>query len=281
MGTERVTRPTLEPGRVIAGYTIVAELGSGPMSVVYRARDTDGADLALKLLRPELGADPALRRRFLRESEIAARVDHPNLLPVVARGQDGAWSYMALPFAPDGSLADRIDDGALALPDLVGIVREVGAGLDALHRLGLVHRDVKPSNVLLTTTGAALADFGVARGEDDSVLTRAGSVVGTADYLAPETIRGEQAGPLSDIYALGCLAYACAVGTPPFGHRRTVVETCRGHLSEAPTDPANVRPDLPKAFAAALLTALAKDPVDRPRTGTAYGFLLRAGARDA
>jgi serine/threonine-protein kinase len=113
------------------------------------------------------------------------------------------------------------------------------------------------------------------------VLTRADSIVGTADYLAPETIRGEPAGPLSDIYALGCLAYAGAVGEPPFGGRRTVAEACRAHLSEAPADPALIRRDLPPAFAAALLTALAKDPVDRPRTGTAYGFLLRAGARGA
>ncbi len=224
---------------------------------------------------------PALRRRFDREGEIAAGVDHPNLLPVVAQGRDGGWRYMALPFAPGGSLEDRIEAGPLAVSDLVRIIREVGAGLDVLHRAGLVHRDVKPSNVLLTDAGAALADFGVARGGDDSVLTRAGSVVGTADYLAPEIIRGEQASPLSDIYALGCLAYACAVGTPPFAGRRTVTETCRAHLGEAPADPASIRPDLPPAFAAALLTALAKEPADRPRTGTAYGFLLRAGARGA
>jgi serine/threonine-protein kinase len=281
MGTEKVARPTLEPGFVVDGYTLVSELGSGPMSVVYRARSADGADVALKILRPGPGDDPPLQRRFDRESEIAARVDHPNLLPVVAYGRDGGWRYMALPFVPGGSLADRIADGPLAIPDLVRIVREVGAGLDALHRLELLHRDVKPSNVLLTDEGAALADFGVARGEGDSVLTRAGSVVGTADYLAPETIRGEPTGALSDIYALGCLAYACAVGAPPFAGRRTVTETCRAHLSDPPADPASLRPDVPAALSAALLTALAKEPADRPRTGTAYGFLLRAGARGA
>jgi serine/threonine protein kinase len=282
MEGQRVTRPAPAPGDVVAGYTIVAELGSGPMSVVYRARDPGGGDVALKLLHPERGADASLHRRFIRETEIAGRLKHPNLLPVVAEGEDEGRAYMALPFAPGGSLADRLeDDGPLELPDLVGIVRDVGAGLDALHRLGLVHRDVKPSNVLFTETGAALADFGVARGADDSVLTRAGSVVGTVDYLAPETIRGEPAGPLSDLYALGCLAYACAVGTPPFADRRTVADICRAQLDDAPIEPAVLRPELPNAFTAALLTALAKDPADRPGTGTAYGLLLRAGARGA
>ncbi len=281
MGADEVTTPILEPGRIVAGYTILEELGSGAMSAVYSAQGPDGAEVALKVIRSDAGADSSGRRRFERESALAERVDHPNVLSAVAHGEDDGWIYLALPFHSGGSLADRLEAGPLPVADVARTIADIGAGLDSLHRLGFVHRDVKPANVLLAPSGAILADFGVARGEDASVLTRAGSIVGTADYLAPETIRGEPAGPLADIYALGCVAYASTVGTPPFADRPTIVDVCRAHLEDPPPDPADRRPDLPAAFVSSLLSALAKEPADRPGTGTAYGLLLRAGARGA
>jgi serine/threonine-protein kinase len=198
---------------------------------------------------------------------------------VLDQGTHEGRRFLATPYAPSGSLATRLEQGPLELEELLAVVRRVGAGLDVLHRAGLLHRDVKPANVLLARDGAVLTDFGVVRGEVGTVLTRAGSIVGTADYLAPEAIRGEEVGPAADLYGLGCLAYACAAGSPPFAGRRTVLAICRAHLTEVPPDPRADRPSLPAPVADALLTALAKDPADRPGTGTAYALLLRAGAR--
>jgi serine/threonine protein kinase, bacterial len=269
------------PGERIGQYTIHEELGHGPLGAVFRAVGPAG-EVALKILHPELAADPAYRRRFEREGEVATGVRHPHLVPVVDHGEADGIPYLAAPFLRGGSLAARLDRGPLAVVELVSVVGQVASGLDALHRLGLLHRDVKPSNVMLAEDGAAaLADFGLARTEAHTVLTHEGRVAGTADYVAPEAIRGDRPGPRSDVYALGCLAYACATGAPPFARTRTVAETCRAHLFEPPPDPAAARADLPRPFADALVTALAKEPERRPATGTAYALLLRAGARGA
>lgn len=273
---------TLGPGAAVGPYRIEAELGRGRMGVVYRARRDDGVAVALKILRPELASDPTYRRRFAREGALAARVRDEHLVPVIDRGESGSWWYLAARYVAGGSLATRLERGVLSIPELVRTVAHVGAGIDALHRAGLVHRDVNPSNVMLDERGgAALTDFGLARGEADTVLTTDGRVVGTPDYLAPEVIRGERAGPRTDVYGLGCLAYACAVGHPPFADQRTVGEVCAAHLRDDPAEPSLERPDLPSPFGDALLTALAKDPARRPATGTAYALLLRAGARSA
>jgi len=210
---------------------------------------------------------------------VAGGLDHPYLVPVVDRGAHAGRAFLATPYATGGTLEARLEGGPLELDGLVEVVRRIGAGLDVLHRAGLVHRDVKPANVLIGPDGAALTDFGIVRGQEGTILTRAGSIVGTADYLAPEAIRGEEIGPSADLYGLGCLAYACATGAPPFAGKRSILSICRAHLTEVPPDPRALRASLPAALATALLTALAKDPGDRPGTGTAYALLLRAGAR--
>lgn len=270
-----------EPGARLGPYTLAEPLGRGQVGTVFRAVGPDG-EVALKVLHAELAADASYRRRFQREGEVASGVDHPHLVSLVDCGEADGLPYLAAPFVRGGSLADRIERGPLAVEELVRVVRHVASGLDALHRLGLLHRDVKPSNVMLAEDGAAaLGDFGLARGDAHTVLTQAGRVAGTADYLAPEAIRGEPVGPRADVYALGCLAYECARGEAPFARARTIAEACRAHLMEEPGDPAAARPDLPRPLADALLTALAKEPERRPATGTAYALLLRAGARGA
>jgi serine/threonine protein kinase len=279
MAGDAPSRTELEAGRRLGPYTLGETVGSGSLGTVFRATHADGSEVALKLLRTELAGDGSFRRRFEREGEISARVSHPGLHPVLDRGESDGIAYLATPFVADGSLADRLGDGPLDLDELTLVVHGVGTGLDALHRVGLVHRDVKPSNVLMTSDGPALTDFGVARGEADTVLTAVGAVVGTVDYLAPEVIAGAPAGPPADVYGLGCLAYECATGRPPFAGAKTIADACRAHLSEPPADPRATRPNLPAPFADSLLTALAKDPADRPGTGTAYYLLLRAGAR--
>jgi len=172
------------------------------------------------------------------------------------------------------SLADLLDAGALPAPRAAALLADVAAALDALHARGLVHRDVKPSNVLLDANGRAqLADFGLATASDWTRLTRDGALVGTPHYVAPELVAGETATSASDVYSLGCVGYHCLTGAPPFAGRR-LLQVGFAHLSEEPPPP-----DLPPALAEACLAPLAKEPPDRPPTATAYALLVRTGAR--
>jgi serine/threonine protein kinase len=260
-------------------YLLEGMLGEGSMGIVFRASHDDGTVVALKVLRPELSGDEAYRRRFEREGRIASTLTHPHLVEVVDTGEADGWTYLASRYVHGESLAERLArNGPLPVEDVVRVAGEVGTALDTLHASELVHRDVKPSNVMLGDTGAELTDFGVARGTADSVLTTPGRVVGTVDYLAPEVIRGEQAEPPADVYALGCLLYECVAGAPPFGSR-PFPEAALAHISEEPPDPSPARRDLPRQFWTALRHGLAKDPEDRPPTATAYALMLRVSAK--
>jgi serine/threonine protein kinase len=268
----------LEAGDVLGPFRLEERLGAGGMGIVFRARrQPDGADVALKVLREELGGDDVFRRRFEHEARSAAEVRNPNLVAVLEAGEAGGRHYLASEFVPGRTLDDRIRaDGALPLADAAQVVGQVASALDALHAAGVVHRDVKASNVLLRDDGTAmLTDFGLAKGEAYTVLTQPGQVLGTLDYLAPELIRGDDATPASDVYALGCLAYECVTGTTPFGGR-SIFQIGLAHLDEAPPDPASTRPDCPPRLAEAVLSALAKEPEHRPVPATAYARELAA-----
>jgi serine/threonine-protein kinase len=157
----------------------------------------------------------------------------------------------------------------------VRVAEEVAAGLDALHAAGIVHRDIKPQNILFDDSGTAmLTDFGLAKGRAYTVLTKPGQVIGTLDYLAPELIKGSPASPASDVYGLGCVAFECVAGGAPFSDR-SLLEVGMAHLEDQPPDPIANRADLPPALGAAVLTALAKEPESRPAAG-AYAEGLRA-----
>lgn len=270
----------LQAGDALGPFKVEELLGEGGMGRVYRAvRETDGETVALKVIKRRLAADEALRRRFLHEARAAAEVDHKHLIGVLDAGESEGQVWMAMPFCPGRSLEQRIRDGGkLGVTDTLRVVAEVGSGLDALHQRQLVHRDVKSSNIMLTESGsAALTDFGLAKGSDYTALTAPGQVVGTLDYLAPEMIRGEPAGPASDIYALGCVAFECLAGDPPFAGK-SMFEVGMAILDEDPPDPCAQRPDLPPAFGNAVLVALAKDPANRPPTATAYSRMLHVAA---
>jgi serine/threonine protein kinase len=248
-------------------YRLGPVLGEGVTGVVYHA--TDGArEVAVKVLRSE---DPAAQKRFAREARLARASESRHLVPVLEVGE----RYIVMPFYRGGSLRDRLrSERRLSLDETIDLAAQSGKGLDALHACALVHRDEKPSNVLLDGSGvAALADFGLARGEDSTQLTRDGQLVGTAQYLAPELIEGEAATPASDIYALGCVLYECLIGEPPFGGR-SPAEVGFAHLLEAPPDPRERRPELPADLTLGLLTALEKDPTRRPTSGTAAARML-------
>jgi serine/threonine protein kinase len=273
----------LEAGQRLGPYRIEARLGQGGMGIVFRATHTgDGDTVALKVLRDELSQDEGYKRRLAREARAAAEVDHPHLARVLAVGEADGRSYLAVRYVEGRSLAERLAaEGPLDPPALLRLATEVGAGLDALHDRGLVHRDVKPANVMLDADGSAvLGDFGLAKGRADTVLTRPGQVLGTLDYLAPELIRGEPATPASDLYAFGCVLFECIAGAPPFAGRG-ILRTGMAHLEEDPGDPAAGRTDLPPAVAWTVRQVLAKDPRRRPPSGTALARMLRlATTRD-
>jgi serine/threonine protein kinase len=271
----------LAAGAALGPYRVEGVLGEGGMGVVYRARrEPDGDVVALKVLRAELAADPVYRQRFLREARAAAEVDHPHLVPIVDAGNAGDTPYLAVGFVAGRSLAARIADGGpLPIDETVSVASQVGAGLDALHAAGLVHRDVKPSNVLLDEDGRALlCDFGLAKGRAYTVLTRPGQVMGTLDYIAPELIRSGQASAASDIYALGCVVFECLAGSPPFGGLNAF-QVGVAHLEEEPPDPCASRGDAPARLSWAVLRALEKEPERRPNTGTAYAHMLALATR--
>jgi serine/threonine protein kinase len=269
----------LEVGQRLGPYRIEARLGQGGMGIVFRARHDDGRTVALKVLRGELAADDAFRRRLAREARAAAAVSHPNLAPVLEAGEADGRLYLAVRYVAGRSLAERLAAGGpLGADELVRLAAEVGAGLDALHRRGIVHRDVKSANILLAADATAvLGDFGLAKSRAWTVLTRPGQVLGTLDYLAPELIRGEPATPLSDLYALGCVLYECLAGAPPFAGRG-VLRIGMAHLEEEPGDPAAGRDDVPPALSWTVRQALAKDPARRPTSAAALARMLRLAA---
>jgi serine/threonine protein kinase len=273
----------LETGARLGAYRLEERLGEGGMGVVFRAvREPEGEEVALKVLRAELSADETFRRRFVHEARAAGAVRHKHLVPITDAGEAAGRPYLAVEFVPGKTLEQTLASGPLPIPDMVRVVAHVASGLDALHNAGIVHRDVKPSNVILEESGSAnLTDFGLAKGRAYTVLTKPGMVMGTLDYLAPELLRGSEATGASDIYALGCLAYECTAGRAPFADT-SMFDLASAHLNVEPPDPCANRPDAPEGLSWAILQALAKDPENRPPTATAYAHLVSfaAGSHD-
>lgn len=252
------------------------------MGLVFRAvREPDGAVVALKVLKVDLTEDDVYRQRFVHEARSASEVRHPNLVPILDAGDVDGRSFLAAAYVPGRSLQDAVrGDGPLAVPEVVRVVGEIAAALDALHEQGLVHRDIKSANILLDESGTAmLTDFGLAKGRAYTVLTRPGQVMGTLDYLAPELIRGQPATPSTDLYALGCVAFECAAGNPPFSDR-SLLQVGMAHLDEEPRDPGSGREGWPARLSPALLSALAKEPEERPASAGAYAGALHAALGD-
>jgi serine/threonine-protein kinase len=267
----------LRPGDRIGSYRIDGIVGEGGAGIVFRAvREPDGGIVALKLLRTTAARDPVFARRFQHETRAARQLRHPNLVPLLDAGDDDGRPFIVSRYMAGGSLAERLRGGPLTLPAAVRLVGEVAAGLDALHAAGIVHRDVTPGNVLLEPDGsAALGDFGLARSPRDTALTTPGRAVGTLDFLAPEVIRGTPASAASDIYALGCVAYAALSGAAPFSGGG-MMQTAFGHLERVPGDPLAGRPGAPESLGRAVLVALAKEPSERPASATDYARALAA-----
>jgi serine/threonine protein kinase len=270
----------LQPGSRLGPYALEAVIGEGGMGTVFRAVHRDATEpVALKVVREVLTRDETYRRRLAHEARAAGEVEHHALVPVLDVGEADGRSYIASAYVDGPSLDRRIEEGGpLAVEEAVGIVSDVADGLDALHDAGIVHRDVKPSNILIDRSGTALlTDFGLARGRAYTVLTRPGRVMGTLDYIAPELVRGDPASAASDVYALGCVAFECLAASPPFADR-PAMEVASAHLEDDPPDPCRGRTDCPQRFGWTVLRALEKDPGRRPGSATAYAGMLRLGA---
>lgn len=278
MGTPRGPLKALRPEdpREVGGHRLLARLGAGGMGVVYLARTGGGALVALKVIRADQAADPGFRARFRREAEVAGGLTGPWLVPVVSADAEAAAPWLATSFVPAPSLAQAV---AAYGPLPESSVRVLGArlagALAEVHAAGLIHRDVKPGNVLLALDGPRLIDFGIARPEGPSALTSHGAVVGTPGYVPPEQAGGEgrRTVPAGDVFALGCVLAFAASGRRPFGDGdpygvfyRTVFE-----------DPDVA--DVPDGLRALVLRCLAKDPADRP-TAAAVSEALSPSGRD-
>ena len=248
----------------VGGYRLVEPIGEGGTSVVYRAEHVRlGRAAALKLLTPALG-EADFRERFLRESRLAASLDHPSIVPVYDAGEADDVLYIAMQHIDGSDLkALLVAEGRLPVRRALRIVTQIASALDAAHARGLVHRDVKPANILVGANDRAfLSDFGVVKELASSGRTRTGGFVGTIDYCAPEQIEGRDVDARADVYALACVFYECIVGTSPF-RRSSDVATLNAHLHAPPPRFSKAAPDLPPALEPVLAKALAKSPLDR------------------
>ena len=262
-------------GTHVGPYKIESVLGVGGMGHVYLATAPGGEKVALKLVKADLARDDVFRRRFEREARIAQQINHPNVVPVVDRGEHEGIPYLAQRYISGGNLADTIEkESQLELALVCGVAEQVASGLDALHAQGLFHRDIKPANILLDEAGTAyITDFGLAKDTQGSLLTKPGQALGSLDYMAPEQIRSESLTPAGDVYGLGCVIYECLCGAPPFADRQGM-RVLWAHLQDPPTNPVDRRANLPPEAGAAILKALQKDPADRPQSAGAFAAQL-------
>ena len=257
-------------GSRIAGYRLEEQIGRGGMAVVFRARDERlGRLVALKILAPALAGDAEFQRRFISESRAAAAIDDPHIVPVFAAGEADGVLYIAMRYVDGGDAHSLLARGGPLPPGRVTeIISPVASALDAAHRAGLLHRDVKPSNMLMDVRPGRpdhvyLSDFGVSKAmASTSGLTRAGEVMGTLDYMSPEQIGGKPVDGRADQYALACSAFELLTGAPPF-RRDEPTAVMYAQLSEPAPPPSSGRPDLPRAVDAVLAKALAKVPGNR------------------
>jgi eukaryotic-like serine/threonine-protein kinase len=272
------------PTEIAGRYRIESRLGAGGMSTVFMAKDTVlERPVAVKLLAEHLADDEAFVYRFRREALSAARLQHPNIVQVFDSGQDPSTErhYIVMEYVDGPSAADMLRESKeLDIDETVRLVRDACHGLDYAHRAGVVHRDVKPGNLLFAEEMGTtkLADFGIAKAAEQTRITQVGSVLGTAAYLSPEQARGEEAGPASDIYSLGVCAYQFLTGRLP--HEYTSLTELALKQQQDPVAPiADYRPEVPPELDDAVRLALERDPAARYSSALEMAEAIEAGAR--
>ncbi|KOG35220.1 serine/threonine-protein kinase [Streptomyces resistomycificus] len=280
-------RPSELVGKQVAGYRLEHEIGRGGMAVVYRARDLRlDRTVALKLLAPELARNDTFRRRFTHESRVAAAIDHPHIVPVFEAGETDGVLYIAMRYVSGSDLRHLLDrDGPLPLATAVRIAAQVASALDAAHENGLVHRDVKPGNILVARGTDSdhpehvyLTDFGLTKKSLSLTgFTSVGQFVGTLDYVAPEQISGRPVDGRCDVYGFACVVYETLAGRPPF-RRDDDMALLWAHQYDEPPPLTGERPDLDEHLDPVFAKALAKSPEERHDSCLAFVAALRTAA---
>ncbi|MDQ6949450.1 MAG: serine/threonine protein kinase [Actinomycetota bacterium] len=256
-------------GAVIGSYTVESRLGVGGMGVVYIARqDQPRRHVALKMMLKEVvESDSTFRSRFLRESQVAAELEHPNIVPIYGAGEDGDILYLAMRYIRGGDLRLLLKgERRIALRRALALLSPVAGALDFAHHRGLIHRDVKPGNILIDKHERSehpyLTDFGVTKALGSTTLTKAGGIIGSADYMAPEQAGSSALTGAVDVYSLACVLYQCLAGQVPF-KREGLAARLSAHIHDSPPALSALCPDLPRSIDAAIQRAMAKDPAQR------------------
>jgi serine/threonine protein kinase len=271
--------PTTEPGYVgaLGPYLILEVIGRGGMGIVLRGFDRKlNRIVAIKVLAPELAANPNARRRFVREARAAASVSHPHVVTIHAVDDEQLPPYLVMECVVGQSLQEKLDrTGPLRLTEVLRIGRQVADGLAAAHQQGLVHRDIKPANILLENgvERVKITDFGLARAVDDVAITRAGEVSGTPQYMSPEQARGEPVDRRSDLFSLGCVLYAMCTGGPPF-RGDSLAAVIKRVTEEHPQPIGEMNPEVPPWLADVISRLLEKDPARRFQSASEVAEVL-------
>lgn len=263
-------------GQIIGNYKIEAKLGEGGMGAVYRGVDTMlDREVAIKALKPELASQTAVVERFRSEAVTLAKLNHPNIATLYTMFRQGEELYMVLEFVRGETLDNILQRrGALPADEAIPVFCQVLDGIDHAHELGIVHRDIKPANMMLTEKGTLkVLDFGIARLLGSARMTRAGNIIGTLEYMAPEQVRGLETDGRSDLYALGMMLYEVLTGKLPFDTDNEF-ELMKAQTEHTPPSPRTINPNIPEAIEAGIMKAIEKDPARRFQTGGEFREVL-------
>ena len=274
----------LAPGSTFAGYEVESVVGAGGIGILYRAIQVRlDRPVALKLVEPEVARDPVVRERLRREARAVASLDHPNVVPLYEAGEEDGTVYIVTRWVEGTELGNLIHrDGPLEPGRAARVAAQIAAALEMAHERGLVHRDVKPSNAILTSGDHVyLTDFGLAkRAETAPGLTRVDRMLGTVDYVAPEQIEGSEPDAQSDVYSLGCVLFEMLIGDPPFADQKGGMAKMWAQVNAEPPSVRDRRPDVPPALEDVIRRAMAKAPEARP-TAAAFRAAVLAAVGDA
>ena len=265
-------------GRVLGNYHILEQVGRGGMASVFMALDlAHERTVAVKVLSPQLALEPNFKVRFEREAQVLRGLEHPNIVPMLDYGEESGLAYIVMPYMKVGTLSDRLRDGDLTVEESARIIGQIASALQHAHEAGVVHRDVKPSNILIDEDGSAwLSDFGFAHVHDATMSLTGSALIGTPAYISPEQVSGKPVSPLSDQYSLGVVVYHLSTGCLPYD-AETPMAIALSHVTSPLPRPRLINPNISRSVEAVLLKALAKDASHRFATIADFNHAFQKG----